>query len=159
MEEEEEKGICIGIIDKCGKAYHEFIPLPVRNMLTMEINIENDENPTDEFVSAIKEYNIKDAIVRVSYEASEEQNSKIDFREIENALKEAFLVAGISRNIQKKSIIRRSILSEEMELFSALKEYIKLQNWHKWENDLNFSAKKLEQEIFQSGNFQGEGEK
>lgn len=158
-EEGEEKGVCIGFIDKNGKAYNDFIPLPVRNMLTIKIKIEDEENPTDEFVSAIKEYNIEDAIVRISYEASEEQNSRIDFRKVEDSLKESFLVAGINRNIQKKSIIRRSILSEEMGLLPALKEYIQLQGWQRWEKDINSSAKKLEQEYFQLGNFQGEGEK
>ena len=148
-EEQEEKGFCIGSIDKKGKVDYEFIPLPVRKMLTIEIKIEDNEDPTDEFVSMIKEYDLKDAIVRINYEATEEQNNKINFKKIEEALQEAFLITGINRNIQKESLIRRSTLSEEMDLFSALKEYIQLQNWQSWEKDLFSFTKKLEQELYQ----------
>jgi exonuclease SbcD len=148
-EEQEEKGFCIGSIDKKGKVDYEFIPLPVRKMLTIEIKIEDNEDPTDEFVLMINEYDLKDAIVRINYEATEEQNNKINFKKIEEALQEAFLITGINRNIQKESLIRRSTLSEEMDLFSALKEYIQLQNWQSWEKDLFSFTKKLEQELYQ----------
>jgi len=103
-EEQDEKGFCIASIDEQGKVNYEFIPLPVRNMLTIEIKIEDCEDPTDEFVSLINEYNLKEAIVRINYEASEEQNRRIDFKKVESALKEAFLVTGINRNIQKISL-------------------------------------------------------
>ena len=158
-EEQDEKGFCIGSIDEQRKVNYEFIPLPVRNMLTIEIKIEDCEDPTDEFVSLINEYNLKEAIVRINYEASEEQNRRIDFKKVESALKEAFLVTGINRNIQKKSVLRRSTLSEEMDLFSALKEYIQLQNWQKWEKDLNSFTKILEQEFLQMDSQPGKDEK
>jgi exonuclease SbcD len=158
-EEKEEKGFCIGTIDAQGRVDYEFIPLPVRKMLTIEVKIEESAEPTEDFVSTIKEYVLKDAIVRINYEATEEQNSKINFKQIEGALQEAFLVTGINRNIQKKSLIRRSTLSEEMDLSSALKEYIQLQNWQPWEKDLYSFTKKLEQELYQIDTHLGKGER
>lgn len=148
-EEKEEKGFCLGNIDERGQVNYEFIPLPVRKMLTIEVKIEDDFNPTEEFVAEIKEYDLKGALVRINYEATDQQNRRIDFKKIEEALQEAFLITNISRNIQKKSLLKRSNLSEETGLFSALKEYIKLQSWQEWEKDLNSFAQKLQQELDQ----------
>jgi len=46
-----------------------------------------------------------------------------------------------------------------MDLFSALKEYIQLQNWQKWEKDLNSFTKILEQESLQMDSQPGKDEK
>jgi len=151
-EEKDEKGFCLGSIDRQGKVEYEFIPLPVRNMLTINLKIEDDSNPTEDFLEEIKEYDLRDALVRISYEATDEQNREINFKKVKEALEEAeaFLVTGISRNIIKKSPLSRSSLSEEMDLFSALREYIKLQNWQIWEKDLISFTQKLQQELYQT---------
>ena len=147
-EEKDEKGFCIGSIDADGEVGSEFIPLPVRNMLTLNIKIEDSDNPTEDFIAEIEEYDLREALVRVSYEADDEANRKIDFKKIREALQEAFLVTGISRNITRKIPLRRSTLSEEMNLFTALKEYINLQNWQNWDKDLLFYTQKLQQELY-----------
>ena len=148
-EEKDEKGFCIGSINEQGKVAYEFISLPVRNMLTIGVKIEYSSDPTEDFIAEISEYDLRDAIVRIIYEATEEANRRIDFKRIEDILQEAFLVTGINRNIQKKASLRRSSLSEEMDLSSALKEYIQLQNWQLWEKDLNYFTQRLEQELYQ----------
>ena len=147
-EEKDEKGFCIGSIDEKGRVDYEFIPLPVRKMLTLNIKIEDSAEPTKDFIAEIEEYDLKAALVRVSYEATDEANQEIDFKKVREALKEAFLVTGISRNTTRKAPVKRSTLSEEMNLFTALKEYIDLQNWQNWDKDLISYAKKLEQELF-----------
>ncbi len=148
-EEKEEKGFCLGNIDEQGKVDYEFIPLPVRKMLTIDIKIDDDSDPTNNFITAIREYDLKEALVRINYEATDEQNRRIDFKKIEEALQEAFLVTDISRNMQKKSLSKRSTLSEEMDLFSAVKEYIQLQNWQQWQKDLALFTQKLQQELYE----------
>lgn len=148
-EEKDEKGFCIGSIDEEGRVDHEFIPLPVRKMLTLNIKIEDSAKPTEDFIAEIEEYDLKAALVRVSYEATDEANREIDFKKVREALKEAFLVTGISRNTTRKAPVKRSTLSEEMNLFTALKEYISLQNWQNWDKDLISYTKELEQELFQ----------
>lgn len=147
-EEKEEKGLCLGIIEGEGRAFSEFVALPVRKMLTIELKIEDEVDPTEEFLNHIAEYDLKGAIVRINYQANEEQNSRINFRRVEEALKEAFIVTGINRNLQKQVLLRRSTLSEEMDLSVALKEYITLQSWQRWEKDLQSSSEKLEQELY-----------
>ncbi len=146
-EEKEDKGFCIGSIDEKGKVDYEFISLPTRKMFTIEVKIRETENPTAVFIAEIEKYELKDAIIRIHYEISEEQEKKLDFRKIDKALGESFLVTGITRNIQRKSRIRRSSLSEEMDIFSALGEYIQLQDWQSWEKDLKEYTHDLRQEL------------
>jgi len=146
-EEKEDKGFCIGSIDEKGKADYEFISLPTRNMFTIEVKIRDAENPTAALITEIEKYDLKNAIVRVHYEISEDQVKKLDFKKIDQALGEAFLVAGITRNVQKKSRAGRSSLSEEMDVLSALREYIQLQDWQSWEKDLKETTHDLQQEL------------
>ena len=146
-EEKEDKGFCIGSIDEKGKVDHEFISLPIRKMFTIEAKVEENDNPTTVLIAEIKKYDLRDAIVRVHYDISEHQESELDFKKIDEVLAEAFLVAGITRNINRKSAVRRSSLTEEMDLFSALEEYIQLQDWQLWEKDLKKITRELQQEL------------
>jgi len=146
-EEKEEKGFCIGSIDEKGKVDYEFISLPTRKMFTIEVKIRDTENPTTALITEIEKYDLKNAIVRVHYEISEVQVKKVDFKKIDQALEGAFLVAAITRNVQKKSRTGRSSLSEEMDVLSALREYIQLQDWQSWEKDLKETTHNLQQEL------------
>ncbi len=146
-EEKEDKGFCIASIDKKGKVEYEFISLPTRKMLTIEVKIRGTDNPTDRFIKEIEKYDLKDAIIRIHYEISEDQEEKLDFRKINEALREAFLVTGITRNVQRKSSNRRSSLSEEMDIFSALSEYVQLHDWQSWEKELKEYTHNLQQEL------------
>jgi len=148
-EEKEDKGFCIGSIDEQGRVNYEFIPLPVRKMITIEAKIGDSLNPTEDLIAEIEEYDLKDALVRINYEVSDEQNKNIDFKKIDEALQEAFLVTSITRNLPaKSSTIRRSSLSEDMDIYSALQEYLKLQNWKTWEKDLKKITQQLQQELY-----------
>lgn len=89
-EEKDEKGFCIGSIDEKGRVDYEFIPLPVRKMLTLNIKIEDSAEPTKDFIAEIEEYDLKAALVRVSYEATDEANQEIDFKRSEKHSKRHF---------------------------------------------------------------------
>ena len=154
-EEKEDKGFCIAEIDEQGKIDYKFIPLPVRKMITIEARIGEDLDPTTVLISEIKKYDTKDAIVRVHYEISQEQERKLDFKMVDEELKGAFLVTGITRNILRKDTVSRSTLSEEMDLFSALDEYIKLNNWQSYEKELKKVAHELQQELTDLEKFPG----
>jgi DNA repair protein SbcD/Mre11 len=149
-EEKEDKGFCIGSIAKKGKVDYEFISLPIRKMFTIEVKVRDAENPTAALVTEIEKYDLKNAIVRIHYEISEDQAKKLDFKKIDQALEDAFMVAGITRNIQKKSHVGRSSLSEEMDVLSALREYIQLQDWQSWEKDLKETTYDLQRELNKS---------
>jgi exonuclease SbcD len=151
-EEKEDKGFCIGSINDEGKAECEFIPLPTRKMLSINIEIKNTADPTGSFLAKIEKYEIRDAIIRIHYNITEDQEEKLDFKRINEALKEAFLVTAITRNINRKSNSRRTSLSEEMDVFSALSEFIKINDWQSWEKELKECTYNLQQELKNSGN-------
>ncbi len=146
-EEKDDKGFCIGSINEKGKVDYEFISLPIRKMCTIEVKVGENDNPTATLIAEIKKYNLKGAIVRVHYEISDEQDKKIDFKSIDQALQEAFLVAGITRNIQRKIHTMRSSLSEEMDVLTALEEYIQIKDWQFWEKDLKKYSLDLQQKL------------
>jgi DNA repair protein SbcD/Mre11 len=146
-EEKEDKGFCIGSIDDRGRAEYEFIPLPTRKMISIDIDIKGVNDPTTSFLAEIEKHDLKDAIIKIHYDISEGQEEKLDFRKINEALKDAFLVTGITRNISRKPNTRRSSLSEKMDVFSALSEYIKINDWQSWEKELKEKAYNLQQEL------------
>ncbi len=146
-EEKEEKGFCIGRIEQDGEVDYEFVSLPIRKMLTIEARIENSQDPTMTLIKEIEKYDLKDAIVRVHYQISTENEVQVDIKRIDEALKEAFLVTGITRSMEKKLTSRRSSLTEEMTLLTALEEYIQFQNWQTWEKDLKKVTHELQQEL------------
>jgi DNA repair protein SbcD/Mre11 len=151
-EEKEDKGFCIGSIDDRGKTEYEFIPLPIRKMLSIDVDIKDSDNPTSSFLAEIEKHDLKDAIIRIHYNISEGQEEKLDFRKINEGLKDAFLVTGITRNIFRKQGDRRSSLSEKMDIFSALSEYIKINNWQSCEKELREQTYNLQQELKDSNN-------
>jgi exonuclease SbcD len=151
-EEKEDKGFCIGSINNGGNVEYEFISLPTRKMITIDMEIKNVNNPTEYFLNEIEKYDLKDAIIRIHYNISEEQEGRLDFKRINEALKEAFLVTGITRKILRKSTSRRSNLSEEMDVFSALSEYVKISNWQSWEKELKEYTYNLQQELKETPN-------
>lgn len=151
-EEKEDKGFCIGSINNGGNVEYEFISLPTRKMITIDMAIKNVNNPTEYFLNEIEKYDLKDAIIRIHYNISEEQEGRLDFKRINEALKEAFLVTGITRKILRKSTSRRSNLSEEMDVFSALSEYVKISNWQSWEKELKEYTYNLQQELKETPN-------
>ena len=154
-EEKEDKGFCIGEIGEKGKVDYEFISLPTRKMISIEVKIDDNLDPTTALMKEIDRYDTKDAIVRIHYEISQEQDRKLDFKKIDEELKDAFLVTGITRNILRKNTGSRSSLSEEMDLFSALEEYIKLNNWQPYESELKKITHKLQQELIDLEKFPG----
>ena len=158
-EEKEEKGFCIGSINDEGKAECEFVPLPTRKMLSINIEIKNASDPTASFLAELSKYEIRDAIIRIHYSITEDQEQKIDFKRINESLKEAFLVTAITRNINRMSNSRRTSLSEEMDIFSALSEFIKINDWQSWEKDLKECTYNLQQELKNNGNAEEGNEK
>ena len=144
-EEKEDKGICLGSIDTKKHVDYEFISLPARKMITIEVKISQAENPTTQFIKIIEKYDLEGAIVRVVYEISEKIEHQLDFQKINHSLENAFLVTGITRNLNKKAHVKRSVLSEKMNLISALETYIRINQLTPWADDLKKNAIHLQQ--------------
>ena len=113
-EESEAKGFCwVNVIR--GETTWEFEKMDVRRFVSIFADATNDgETPTDAVIRAIERQDVKDAIVRVRVKLLQSQEPMLRLREVEHALGEAYLVAGISRDIQRDTRSRLGLESPEM---------------------------------------------
>lgn len=112
-EEGSAKGFCVVELRR-GETTWKFVPLPVREFVTIEANCLNDgDTPTEAVIRAIERREIKDAIVRVRVKLAQEQEAKLRIKEIETALGEARYIAGISREVQRDARQRIGLLNAE----------------------------------------------
>jgi exonuclease SbcD len=100
-EEDEGKGF-VWVEVARGATRWEFMPMPVRPFLTINADATDDgETPTDAVLRAIQRHDVKDAIVRIKVKLLQAQETALRPRDIEAALAEAHLFAGISKEIQR----------------------------------------------------------
>lgn len=100
-EEDEAKGFCWIEVAR-GQTRWEFMPMAVRRFVTIFADATDEgEAPTEAVLRAIERHDVKDAIVRVRVKLLQAQESALKPREIEAALAEAHLFAGVSKDIQR----------------------------------------------------------
>jgi len=132
-EEKEEKGFIFSeIINKdnnfTGKI--SFIKIPIRPFITIKINIlEKTSDPTEFIVKEIRKQKIKDSIVKVIIKIPEHKSSEINEAPIRDALKSAFFVAGIIKEVESFDRIQKAeIFSDEfssLDSVGMLEKYLK----------------------------------
>lgn len=123
-EENEVKGFCIVHID--GGVEFEFVETPARRFVTIDVNLHGQRDPTQAFINAVVEKDIRDAIVRIRYSCADEQQAAISWKEIEEkVLSVAFKVVSITRQVEeKKKLSPRAVITERMGTNEALERYI-----------------------------------
>ncbi len=100
-EEDEGKGF-VWVEAVCGATRWEFMPMPVRPFVTISADATDDgETPTDAVLRAIQRHDVTDAIVRIKVKLLQAQETALRPRDIEAALADAHLFAGISKEIQR----------------------------------------------------------
>lgn len=98
-EEREDKGFITAQIGR-GTCSWQFHKLDTRRFVTVRVDADG-VNPMSHVLRAIEQAEIQDAIVRVIIDVTEDRNVLIDEREITRALKGAFYVADIKRNVAR----------------------------------------------------------
>jgi len=147
-EEGERKGFCIVHID--GGVQVEFVETPARRYITIDVDLRGESNPTMALINAIREKDIKDAIVRIRYRCTERQSEVLNLKAVGEVLEEAFKVVSISRYIEDEAHRRqpRAAVTEEMDVIEALRRYIRhKEEWKELEEDLLKYARELEKEL------------
>jgi exonuclease SbcD len=147
-EEGERKGFCIVHIN--GGVEVEFIETPARRFITIEVDLRGESDPTLALINAIREKDIKDAIVRIRYRCTERQNEALNLKAVGEALEEAFRVVSISRLAEDEARRGgpRAVVTEEMDVIEALRRYIRhREEWKELEDDLIKYARELEREL------------
>jgi exonuclease SbcD len=85
-----------------GATRWQFVPMAVRSFVSIYLDAtEEGESPTDAVLREIARHEVRDAIVRVRVKLTQAQEPLLKTREIEEALAEAYLVASISREVQR----------------------------------------------------------
>lgn len=123
-EENEPKGFVVADIRR-GHAEWHFHPVSARRFITIRIDVRDSVDPLPTILEAIDRHAVKDAVVRVIIEARLEQESLLQDAEIHRALKDAYFVASISREIERAYRLRLGIDSpEELSPAELLARYL-----------------------------------
>ena len=146
-EEKDDKGFCLVNIEG-GKTSYEFIPVPARRFITIDITISQEQDPTTTLLHEIEKQDLSEAIVRIFYTMPIEGVDSLDFNKINSALEKAFLVATISEKIKPIERNQRAEISEDLGMLEALDKYIQANpELVSLTDELKARAQKIEQEL------------
>jgi len=115
----------------------QFISTNARGFLTITIDLKaNDSDPTKTVLDEIKKHEIKDKIVKVVINIPADLNESLDMGKIKKALDSSHVIAGISRNVERKerSASWRIDGQEEVERLTpieALQKYFEAKQYDK----------------------------
>jgi exonuclease SbcD len=123
-EEGEEKGFVLVQLDK-GATQFEFVPLQVRDFLTIEVKIEG-EDPTTEVLESIANHDISDKVVRLVVHMTQEQEPLLRDNEVLRTLAGAFHVASVVKDVERPVRLRIGDRNyEEMTTRQILETYFR----------------------------------
>jgi exonuclease SbcD len=107
-DEEQEKGFYVVELDETEsrrkrlKSY-EFQSVSARRFLTIKVDA-NADNPTETVLQAIakNDVNVKESIVRLQIKVSAEKEGLLQENEIKKALKEAYFIAAVNKEVDRE---------------------------------------------------------
>jgi DNA repair protein SbcD/Mre11 len=94
-ERKEEKGFCVVTIHAKGNTTHEFIPIKTRPFLQVEVVLDDQKPQTEQIIKALSAYDLNDAIVKIIYHLPPDVADKVQIKVIQDACKEALVIANI----------------------------------------------------------------
>jgi exonuclease SbcD len=99
-EEREAKGFVVAEVSR-GHAEWEFHPVAARRFVTIRADVRDEADPLATLLSAIAQHDTTDAIVRVIAQARAEQEGLIRDSDVRQALKAAYFIASISKEMDR----------------------------------------------------------
>ena len=123
-EEKEDKGFCLVNIEG-DKTSYEFITVPARKFITVDIEIPSGQDPTAVLLREIEKHDLAGAVIRIMYTMPVEGADSLDFAKINSALENAFIVATIAEKTKPVERTQRADISEDLGMLEALDKYIK----------------------------------
>ena len=122
-ERKEDKGFCVVSISKDKKTDFKFIPIKTRPFIQIEVVINEIDNQTEQILSAIKQHNIVNTIVKIIYKLSKNLSDQVDIKKIQLACSSAMFVVGIIPIREIETRMHRNFLSTQMDLKTLLTKY------------------------------------
>jgi exonuclease SbcD len=125
-EEKEDKGFVVAEVEK-GRATYEFVKLAARPFVTVEVEARGDD-PTADVLSAIDRHDLTEAVVRVIIHITPEKEPLLRENEIRRRLADAFHVAAVVRDVERKTRLRLGTDQnvEEMTPRQMLERYLQV---------------------------------
>jgi exonuclease SbcD len=104
-EEKEPKGFVVADVSR-GHTTWQFHQVAARRFVTIRVDVQQETDPLAVLLAAIEEHDIADSIVRVIVQARAEQEGLLRDADIRQALKEAYFVAGVQKEIERAYRLR-----------------------------------------------------
>jgi DNA repair protein SbcD/Mre11 len=123
-ERKEDKGFCFVTISQKGTTTHNFIKIPTRPFIQIEVNItESNRTQTDQILAALTHYNLQGAVVKILYRVPLGKKDRVDTVALQQACKTAQYLVGIFpiRTIEARE--RRAVLPATMGMHQLLDIY------------------------------------
>lgn len=159
-EEHDDKGYClvdIATADGERSTSYEFLRVPARRFLTVDVEVGEQEDPNGRILDALKSENIAGAVLRVRCHLPAGPTPNIDMRAVGSAVQAAYFFAGVFpiRPVAQRQ--RRSTVTEEMGMQEALNRYIdNLPLLHSQRPKLLEYAALIEADLFAATNGEGD---
>ncbi len=111
---------------------YQFIKLPARNFVPVEIVLkEGENNPTEKVISEIKKYDIRQAVVKLTIMGTKEAVLGVDTRKLKQVLDDAYYIAALNKKIVREVRDADVRFLEELSPIQILEEYLKSQKMKK----------------------------
>ena len=137
-ERKEEKGFCLVTIAEKGKTSYEFITVPTRPFIQIELKLVSGFSQTDQLLEAIKKYDMRDAIVKIIYHVPKGKKDLVDLKAVSFACQAALDLIGVIPVHDFESREKRiGALKVDMDLPTLLSSYFATKpELHSKQNDL-----------------------
>ncbi len=94
-ERKEPKGFCLVTIESKEKTTYEFIKTPTRPFVQIEVKLIANEPYTQQIITALESYDLKDAVVKILYTLPDEGKDSVDLKAIQKYCADAMYIVGI----------------------------------------------------------------
>lgn len=122
-ERKEEKGFCIVSIPKKNKATHEFVQLPTRPFIQVEVELESSTDQTEQVLTALKNHSLEHAVVKIRYHVPAGKKDSVDIKQIQKACGTAHYIASIIPVRKLAPREHRLSMKVDMDLKTLLNSY------------------------------------
>ncbi len=122
-ERKEDKGFCLVTIEQKGTTMHQFIKVPMRPFIQIEVHLQPGLDQTQQILAELEQYDITDAVVKIVYHVPQGKKDTVDIKALERACLKAMYLVAIIPIRKPESRDRRSALKVDMDLPTLLGTY------------------------------------
>lgn len=118
-ERKDPKGFCLVTIHDKNHCTYEFIPVPTRPFVQVDLSLHSALHQTEQVLEALSAYRIDEAIVKIVYHVPAGVKDRVDARAIEQACESAHYLVGLLPVHQPIARQLRSSIKIDMDIATA----------------------------------------